>query len=138
MLEISLFDCIPCCKALALYLFSILFDAGSETLIKTGNDTPVHGNYTPLTSNQSKVATADKVSDNKNIPTYNGQIIGAYIVIVPFAISSIQAIRAHFVNNHDAIKYQGRIKWSLMFMILGLYLLISVIALIILLMLTHS
>jgi hypothetical protein len=91
-----------------------------------------------MTNNQIKVPTANKDQPgDKNIHTNDVQILGAYAVIVPFAISSIQAIRAHLVNHHDAIKYQSRIKSSLRFMILGFLFLILVIALIIFLMLMH-
>lgn len=115
-----------------------MIQPNSESLPKSSNDISISANNTPSTSNQSNVTRADKAqSRDKNIRISDVQILGAYIVIVPFAVSSIEAIRAHWVNDHDPLKYRNRIKWSLLFMVLGLVLLIFIVAVIIFLVLTH-
>jgi|SRR5690242_2604625 len=107
---------------------------GNETLMKSASHTAVYGNNTPPINNHSKISTANEASDNKKIRTNDVQIFGAYAIIVPFAISSILAIRELWINHHDPVKHQHEIKWSLAFMILGFFILVFVIALLMLLM----
>lgn len=55
----------------------------------------------------------------------NTQSLVAFLVIVPFSVSSFVAIIAHW-EKHKSTNYEGLIKGSLVFMIMGFFMLFGV------------